>query len=257
MSVGLRQAIADYLAVRRSLGFRLARPEKLLAQLAGYLEQAGAATVTTEHALAWAVLPGGDPAWHAYRLAVARGFAAWLRTVDPAAEIPPAGLIPARKRRATPYLYADDEVAALITAAESLRSPLRTATYQTLIGLLSVSGMRVGEVIGLDRGDADLDEGVLTVRQAKHGKSRLIPLHTRPRRGRCAPTSRPATSSAHGSGRPRCSSPRPEPGCSTATCRPPGSCWPPPRACGRGRRSAARAFTTSDIMRTAGLCALP
>jgi integrase len=177
MSVGLRQAIADYLAVRRSLGFRLARPEKLLAQLAGYLEQAGAATVTTEHALAWAVLPGGDPAWHAYRLAVARGFAAWLRTVDPAAEIPPAGLIPARKRRATPYLYADDEVAALITAAESLRSPLRTATYQTLIGLLSVSGMRVGEVIGLDRGDADLDEGVLTVRQAKHGKSRLIPLH--------------------------------------------------------------------------------
>jgi integrase/recombinase XerD len=177
MSGALDKAVADYLAVRRSLGFRLARPEKLLAQFAGYLDQAGTATVTTEQALAWAVLPGGDPAWHAYRLAVARGFAAWLRTVDPAAEIPPAGLIPARKRRATPYLYADGEVAALIAAAESLRSPLRTATYQTLIGLLSVSGMRVGEVIGLDRGDADLDEGVLTVRQAKHGKSRLIPLH--------------------------------------------------------------------------------
>jgi len=177
MSAGLRQAIADYLAVRRSLGFRLARPEKLLAQFAGYLEQAGAATVTTEHALAWAVLPGGDPAWHAYRLAVARGFAAWLRTVDPAAEIPPAALIPARKSRATPYLYADGEVAALIAAAGSLRSPLRTATYQALIGLLAVTGMRVGEVIGLDRGDADLDEGVLTVRQAKHGKSRLIPIH--------------------------------------------------------------------------------
>jgi integrase/recombinase XerD len=177
MSSALDKSVADYLSVRRSLGFRLARPEKLLAQFAGYLDQAGAATVTTGHALAWAVLPGGDPAWHAYRLAVARGFAAWLRTVDPAAEVPPAGLIPARKRRATPYLYADGEVAALITAAESLRSPLRTATYQTLIGLLSVSGMRVGEVIGLDRGDADLDEGVLTVRQAKHGKSRLIPLH--------------------------------------------------------------------------------
>ena len=157
--------MADYLAVRRSLGFRLARPEKLLAQFAGYLEQAGAATVTTEHALAWAVLPGRRPAWHAYRLAVARGFAAWLRTVDPAAEIPPAGLIPARKRRATPYLYADGEVAALIDGGGSLRSPLRTATYQTLIGLLAVTGMRVGEAIGLDRGDADLDEGVLTVRQ--------------------------------------------------------------------------------------------
>jgi integrase len=123
------------------------------------------------------VLPGGHPSWHAYRLAVVRGFAAWLRTVDPAAEIPPAGLIPSRKPRATPYLYADDEVAALMAAAESLRTPLRTATYRTLIGLLSATGMRVGETIGLDRSDADLDDGVLTVRDGKHGKSRLVPLH--------------------------------------------------------------------------------
>src|SRR5581483_12451837 len=97
--------------------------------------QAGAVTVTAEHALAWAVLPGGSPDWHAYRLAVVRGFAAWLRTVDPAAEIPPAGLIPSRKRRATPYLYSDAEIAALMTAAQSLRFPLRTATYQALTGL--------------------------------------------------------------------------------------------------------------------------
>jgi integrase len=173
----LRQAAADYLAVRRSLGYKLARPEKLLAQFTGYLEQAGAATVTTEHALAWAVLPGGDPSWHAYRLAVARGFAAWLRTADPAAEIPPAGLIPSRKRRATPYLYTGSEITALMTAAESLRFPLRTATYQALIGLLAVTGMRVGEAISLDRGNADLDNGILTIRNGKHGKSRLVPVH--------------------------------------------------------------------------------
>ena len=153
MTAGLRPAIADYLEVRRSLGYKLARPEKLLAQLAGYLEQAGAVTVTAEHALSWAVLPGGNPDWHAYRLAVARGFAAWLRTVDPAAEIPPAGLIPSRKRRATPYLYSDAEITALMTAAQSLRFPLRTATYQALTGLLAVTGMRVGEAISLDRGD--------------------------------------------------------------------------------------------------------
>jgi integrase len=173
----LSQAVPAYLAVRRALGYKLARPEKLLAQFTGYLEQAGAATVTAEHALAWAVLPDGDPSWHAYRLAVVRGFAAWLRTVDPAAEIPPAGLIPSRKHRATPYLYTDAEVAALIAAASSLRFPLRTATYQALIGLLAVTGLRVGEAIGLDRGDADLDAGVLTVRNGKHGKSRLVPVH--------------------------------------------------------------------------------
>ena len=76
----LSQEVTDYLAVRRSLGYRMARPEKLLPQFTSYLEQAGAATVTTEHALAWAVLPCGSQSWHAYRLAVARGFAAWLRT---------------------------------------------------------------------------------------------------------------------------------------------------------------------------------
>jgi len=103
--------VADYLAVRRSLGYKLARPEKLLDQFTAHLERAGAATVTTEHALAWAVQPGGDPAWHAYRLAVARGFAAWLATTDPAAEIPPAGLISSHKQRATPYLYDDSEIA--------------------------------------------------------------------------------------------------------------------------------------------------
>jgi integrase len=132
--------------------------------------------VTAEHALAWAVLPGGNPDWHAYRLAVVRGFAAWLRTIDPAAEIPPAGLIPSGKRRATPYLYSDAEIAALMTAAGWLRSPLRRATYQSLTGLLAVTGMRVGEAISLDRGDTDLGAGVLTVRNGKHGKSRLVPV---------------------------------------------------------------------------------
>jgi integrase len=173
----LDREIADYLAVRRALGYQMNRPGKLLPQLAAYLEQAGAATVTAEHALAWAVLPGGSQSWHAYRLGVVRVFATWLRTIDTAAEIPPAGLIPACGRRATPYLYTDEEVTALMAAAGSLRYPLRTKTYQVLIGLLASTGMRVGEAIGLDCGDADLDNGVLTIRSGKNGKSRLVPLH--------------------------------------------------------------------------------
>jgi integrase len=177
MTTELRQAAADYLKVRRSLGYKLARPEKLLGQFIGYLEQAGAVAVTTEHTLAWSVLPGGDASWHAYRLSVIRGFAAWLATIDPDAQVPSAGLIPARHHRATPYLYADAEITALIGAAASLRFPLRTATYQTLIGLLAVTGMRVGEAIALDHGDVDLDVGVLTIREGKHGKSRLVPVH--------------------------------------------------------------------------------
>ncbi len=173
----LRQPLADYLAVRRALGYKLARPEKLLGQFITYLEEAGAATVTTRHALAWAILPGGDASWHALRLSAVRGFATYLRTLDPATEIPPADLIPWRPRRATPYLYSDADITALITATAFLRFPLRAATYQTLIGLLAVTGMRVGEAIRLDRTDADLTDGVLTIREPKFGKSRLVPLH--------------------------------------------------------------------------------
>jgi integrase/recombinase XerD len=173
----LRQALTGYLAVRRALGYKLARPEKLLAQFIAYLEDQGATTVTTEHALAWATQPAGDLSWHACRMTAVRGFATYLRTVDPAAEVPPAGLVPWRPCRATPYLYSDADVAALIAAAAKLRFPLRVATYQTLIGLLVVTGLRVGEVIRLDRPDADLDGGVLTVRESKFGKSRLVPLH--------------------------------------------------------------------------------
>jgi integrase len=173
----LRQALAGYLAVRRSLGYKLARPEKLLTQFITYLEDAAAATVTTELALTWATLPAGDANWHAQRLSVVRGFAAYLHTIDPSAQVPPAGLIPSRRLRATPYLYSDADITALIAAAASLRFPLRTATYQTLIGLLAVTGMRVGEAIGLDRADLDLAAGVITVRQAKFGKTRLLPLH--------------------------------------------------------------------------------
>jgi integrase len=173
----LRKALADYLAVRRSLGYRLARPEKLLAQFIIYLEDAGAETVTTAHALAWAMLPAGNPSWHALRLSAVRGFATYLHTIDPSAEVPPADLIPWRPCRATPYLYSATDIAALIAAAASLRFPLRAATYQTLIGLLAVTGMRVGEAIRLDRPDADLDAGMLTIRQSKFGKSRLVPLH--------------------------------------------------------------------------------
>jgi integrase/recombinase XerD len=173
----LRKALAGYLAVRRSLGYRLARPEKLLAQFITYLEDAGAETVTTAHALAWAILPAGNPSWHALRLSAVRGFATYLHTIDPSAEVPPADLIPWRPCRATPYLYSATDIAALIAAAASLRFPLRAATYQTLIGLLAVTGMRVGEAIRLDRPDADLDAGVLTICQSKFGKSRLVPLH--------------------------------------------------------------------------------
>jgi integrase len=175
---GIRQAISDYLAVRRALGYKLEDHGWLLADLASFLEAAGAGTVTTRLALEWATLPEDAlPSWHAARLRVVRGFARHLQALDPAAEVPPAGLLPGRNRRAVPYLYCDAEVAALMAATASLRPALHAATHKTLIGLLAASGMRLGEAIRLDRADLDATEGILTIRDSKFAKSRQIPLH--------------------------------------------------------------------------------
>jgi integrase len=175
---GLREALAGYLDLRRGLGFKLARDEKLLEQFIGWLEDRGTTTVTVADALAWATLPAGaSPGWLRMRITVVRGFAAYLATLDPAAEVPPASLLPGGTRRAVPYLYSAADITALIAQAARLRTPLRPATLQTLIGLLAVTGMRIGEVIALGDDDFDPGQGMLLVRHAKLGKHRLIPLH--------------------------------------------------------------------------------
>jgi integrase len=175
----LRQALADYLSVRRALGFKLDRAELLIGQFLTYLEEHNADTVTIEHALAWATSPAGAaPWWWALRMSAIRPFAAYLHSLDASAEVPPPGIIAHNgSQRATPYLYSEAEIAALVQAAGRRPRPLSAATYPALIGLLAVTGIRVGEAIALDDADFDADRGVLTVRCGKFGKSRLLPLH--------------------------------------------------------------------------------
>jgi integrase len=174
----LRQALADYLAVRRVLGYKLVRAEKLLGQFLAYVEDRDEDHLTIETAVAWATLsPEAHRSWASARLSIVRRFAAHLRGIDPATEVPPVDLLPGRTCRATPYLYSAEDIVALITAAGALRTPHRVATYRTLIALLAVTGMRVGEAISLDCGDFDAAKGLLTIRNGKFGKSRALPLH--------------------------------------------------------------------------------
>jgi integrase len=173
----LRDELADYLALRRALGYQLARPEKLLGQFLDHLDLLGEARITVKTALDWARLPVGGSNWWAYRLAAVRGFAIYLHGLDPAHEVPAADLLPHRPLRASPYLYSDADIAALIAATSTLRTPLRQATFATLLGLLAVTGIRVGEAIALDRGDLDPTAGRLLIRYGKFGKSRELVLH--------------------------------------------------------------------------------
>ena len=174
----LQGHVNDYLQMRRALGFKLEREAQLLGQFVTYTCAAGASTVTSELAVAWARQPVGvRPNEWAKRLGVVRKFAGYLHTVDPESQVPPAGVFPAHRHRPTPYLWSREEICRLLEGARGLSSLLRAATHETLFGLLAASGMRIGEAIGLDRVDVDLTAGVITIREAKFDRSRLVPLH--------------------------------------------------------------------------------
>jgi integrase/recombinase XerD len=176
--IPLAQAVDDYLAMRRGLGYQLTEHGRVLPQFAAFLEQRNAPLITTVLALEFATQPAdASVVWWHQRLAIVRGFARYLQAFDAGHEIPPGNLLPATARRAVPYLFSEAEIQALLHAARSMRPPLRAASCEALIGLLAVSGMRVSEACGLDRSDVELPERRLTVRHAKNGRSREIPLH--------------------------------------------------------------------------------
>jgi integrase len=173
----LRDAVDGYLALRRSLGYQLHGHELLLHDFADFALRNRVDTVTIELAVRWARLPkDAKPLWWARRLGVVRGFARHLATIDPRTEIPPRDLLPARAQRLAPYIYSPAEILALMDAAAALQPPVRGATHRTLIGLLAATGLRLGEALGLERQDVDLDDGVLRVR-GKADKWREVPLH--------------------------------------------------------------------------------
>lgn len=171
----------DYLAYRKSLGFQLAGVEPLLLRFAAYADRAGhRGPLTTELVLRWVRLPkAGSPGYLARRLDVVRGFARHRAVADPRTEIPPPRLLGATYRRRTPHIYSEAELSALIGAARGLSSGagLRPHTYATFFGLLACTGLRVSEAVKLTRDDVDWSQGLLTVRQTKFRKSRLVPLH--------------------------------------------------------------------------------
>jgi integrase/recombinase XerD len=175
----LRQALEEYLAVRRALGFKLCEAGYVLRRFVAFAEAQGASAITTELALAWAQQTAqSDPVVWARRLGFVRRFARHCAGLDPLTEVPPKDLFPAKYRRRPAYLYSDTEILRLLEAAKSLRSRsgLRAPTIATLLGLMAVTGMRTREPINLDREDVDLANGVITIRQSKFGKSRCVPI---------------------------------------------------------------------------------
>jgi len=146
---GLKEQLADYLTMRRALGYKLTHHARLLANFVVYLDDHDASWVSVELAVAWATQPvEADPVW-------------WAQ----------------RARRVAPHGYSHAEIDALMAAARRIHSPFKAATFETFIGLLAATGMRVGEAINLDSAAVDLDNAVVSVINTKFGKSRAVPLH--------------------------------------------------------------------------------
>ena len=178
----LREALQEYLDLRRGLGFKMHDAGLLLPRFVGFMEERGTEYISARLALEWAQRPSVQPAEWARRLCFVRGFARHRSATDSRTEIPPIGLLPHRSTRARPHLYTEDEVGRLLDAGSELpvtwpSTPLRPWVFHGLIGLLSVTGLRLSEALNLELAYVDLDRAVLTIRGAKFGQWRLVPIH--------------------------------------------------------------------------------
>lgn len=175
----LRDRLDEYLVMRRALGFQLNDVERQVGLFCTWLEARGQReTFTVDEAVAWARLnPDAHPSWWSTRLSLVRRFAGYLNANDVDVPVIPSGLLPARKPRAVPYIYSQDDLDALLHACDQMFSDERIATtLRTVIGLLAATGLRIGEALKLRVDDIDFDHGVLVIREAKSAE-RLVPIH--------------------------------------------------------------------------------
>lgn len=179
----LLKAIDDYIKERRQLGYMMYRDGKHLYNFVQYAHKIGhKGPITIKLALQWAKLPQNCKSeWWATRLSSIRDFTKYMKLIDPKTEIPPLGIIRFGPRRATPYIYSEQEIIDIMKAIKRLatkfRDKLQPHTYTALFGLLICSGIRTMEALKLSRDDIDFNSGILTIIEGKFKKSRLIPLH--------------------------------------------------------------------------------
>ncbi|KAJ8138973.1 hypothetical protein OY671_007814, partial [Metschnikowia pulcherrima] len=171
------QTLERYVGMRQGSGYKYDSPARRSSDFVSFMEARGAETITVASAMEWVTKIGRQPTW-AIRSTDVRCFAQHLAHFDPLTEVPPTDLVPAG-RRAMPYIYSDAEIKALVAAASALppANALRRWTYHCLFGSIAVAGLRHSEALNLHCDDVDLDQGVLTIRESKFGKSRLVPLH--------------------------------------------------------------------------------
>jgi integrase/recombinase XerD len=172
----LKDNVDSYLKIRHAAGFKLRDDERHLHSFARYAAACGDTHVVAKTAITWAGQASSE-AQRANRLKAVIRFARFSRAEDPHHEVPPQGVFCGHRQRPTPCLFSDEQVRALMNRAAQLGPAgcLRPHTYNTLIGLLAATGLRISEALGLRFEDITSDG--LLIRATKFRKKRLVPIH--------------------------------------------------------------------------------
>ncbi len=178
MKKNMLSKVRAYLAHRRSLGFRLRSEGRALLAFARYADGLGhRGALTRRLAICWACLPkSADRLYWARRLEIIRTFAQHMLLTEPHTQVPPRHWFGPAHRRRSPHLYSPAQLRHLLRRAGWLTGTLRPHTYQTLIGLLACTGLRISEALRLKLTDVDWPQSLLLIRESK-GQTRLVPLH--------------------------------------------------------------------------------
>jgi len=176
----LQESLNEYIDMKKSLGFKVDVINRNLQSFLQFMDDNGVNIITIDIAVRWARIPSSaKPSWWAQRLGFVRGFARYQCALDNISVVPPPGLLPFRSKRASPYIYTNDEISRLLKASLAIRSVhgVKHRTYHLLLGLLAVTGMRIGEILRLNVNSVDLTDDTIKVLNSKGGKSRIVPLH--------------------------------------------------------------------------------
>lgn len=179
-SLTMQARIDAYLAERRRLGFSLETAGIMLRSFARFADLSGhRGPLTTTLVVAWVKgeARNATPTSWARRLEVLRPFIEHERRLDPRNELPASSMFGKAHQRRTPHIYTDQEIVALLKAARLLQPQhsIRPATYETMLGLIAATGLRISEALKFRFGDVDIAGQCLTVRMTKFAKSRHVP----------------------------------------------------------------------------------
>ena len=172
--------LSAYIKLRRVVGFRSDSTVFFLEAFDRYVfETKHTGPLTQELALEFACSnPRTSTNYCASRYHVVRHFSEYLATFDPQTPFLDPNALQRSKARNPRHIYTDEELQRILHEAWLVRKkPLCGLTLHTMIGFAASTGLRISEIVGLDRGDVDLKTGVLNVRFSKFNKSRLVPLH--------------------------------------------------------------------------------